>query len=75
MKDKILSAIKELKKEKRKFSQTFDLIINLREFDIKKPENKLNEEINNIEHILPDLSRITIISVTILVLLGERSIS
>lgn len=46
MKEKILKAIKELreKSKKRNFSQTFDLIINLKEFDVKKPENKLNEE-------------------------------
>jgi large subunit ribosomal protein L1 len=46
MNEKIINAIKELKEKskKRKFSQTFDIIINLKEFDIKKPENKLNEE-------------------------------
>jgi large subunit ribosomal protein L1 len=44
--EKILEAIKELreKSKKRNFLQTFDLIINLKEFDGKKPENKINED-------------------------------
>lgn len=47
MDEKILQIVKELreKSKKRNFSQTFDLIINLKEFDIKKPENKLNEDV------------------------------
>jgi len=46
MTEKILEAIKELreKSKKRNFLQTFDLIINLKEFDTKKPENKINED-------------------------------
>lgn len=45
MKDKILSAIKKLreKSKKRNFPQSFDLIVNLKEFDVKKPENKISE--------------------------------
>ncbi len=47
MEEKILQAIKELreKSEKRNFSQTFDLIISLKEFDTKKPENKFSEDV------------------------------
>jgi large subunit ribosomal protein L1 len=47
MKEKILEAIKKARKKskRRNFVQTFDLIINLKEFDIKKPENKLNEDL------------------------------
>ena len=47
MNEKILTAIKELreKSKKRNFPQTFDLIISLKEFDIKKPENKFSEDI------------------------------
>jgi len=42
----IKDAIKQLKEqEKRKFSQTFDLIINLTNIDLKKPENKVNKEL------------------------------
>jgi large subunit ribosomal protein L1 len=46
MNEKILKLVKELKEKskKRKFSQTFDLIVNLKELDIKKPESKINEE-------------------------------
>ena len=47
MNEKILNAIKEVreKSKKRKFSQTFDLIISLKEIDLKKPENKFTEDI------------------------------
>jgi large subunit ribosomal protein L1 len=46
MDQKILNAIKELRKnsKKRNFVQSFDLIINLKEYDVRKPENKINEE-------------------------------
>jgi large subunit ribosomal protein L1 len=46
MNQKILEAIKELRKasKKRNFTQSFDLIVNLKEFDVKKPENKIAEE-------------------------------
>lgn len=45
MNEKILKQIQELKQnsEKRNFPQTFDLIINLKEIDLKKPENKIDE--------------------------------
>jgi len=48
MEEKILQAIKELrdKSEKRNFSQTFDLIISLKEFDTKKAENKFSEDVS-----------------------------
>ncbi len=40
----IKDAIKQLREqEKRKFSQTFDLIINLTNIDLKKPENRIDE--------------------------------
>lgn len=47
MNEKILAKVKELKEKskKRNFSQTFDLIVSLKEFDIKKPENKFTEDI------------------------------
>jgi len=47
MKENILKTIEELKKgtKKRNFSQTFDLIISLKEFDVKKPENKFTEDV------------------------------
>jgi len=44
--EKILAAIKEVreKSKKRNFSQTFDLIIALKDLDLKKPENKFSED-------------------------------
>lgn len=47
MRENVLKAIEELKKKskKRNFSQTIDLIIILKEFDTKKPENKFTEDI------------------------------
>lgn len=46
MAEEFLSEIKEAreKSKKRKFLQTWDLIINLKNIDLKKPENKLNLE-------------------------------
>ena len=47
MTEKTLNVIKELreKSKKRKFPQSFDLIVSLKEFDTKKPENKFTEDI------------------------------
>jgi len=47
MQENVLKAIEELRKgpKKRNFSQTFDLIISLKEFDTKKPENKFTEDV------------------------------
>ena len=46
-KDEIARALGELRKniEKRKFSQSIDLVVKLREVDLKKPENRINETI------------------------------
>ncbi len=43
-KKSILSAIKELKEKskKRNFNQSFDLVINLKGIDLKKPEHKID---------------------------------
>ena len=42
-KKKVLSAIKELKeKNKRNFKQSFDLIITLKDLDLKKPDEQLD---------------------------------
>ncbi len=47
MTEKIVESIKKLKENsgKRKFDQTLDLIVNLKELDTSKPESKINEEI------------------------------
>ena len=41
----ILKAVEEAKKnaKKRKFTQTIDLVINLKDLDLKIPENRINE--------------------------------
>ncbi len=46
-KDEIARALSELRKNltKRKFSQSIDLVVRLREVDLKKPENRINEAI------------------------------
>jgi len=45
-KDSIKKALEKIKsQEKRKFAQSIDLTINLKELDISKPENRINEEI------------------------------
>ena len=43
-KEEILKAIKKARElsKKRKFDQTFDLIINLHKLNIKKPEENIN---------------------------------
>jgi large subunit ribosomal protein L1 len=45
MSENILKAVKDARTntKKRKFSQTFDLIVNIKLLDLKKPENRLNE--------------------------------
>ena len=45
--EKIVAAIKQLREKgkKRTFSQSVDLIVALRELDLKKPENKFAEEV------------------------------
>lgn len=47
MDEKILNTIKGLREKsgKRNFSQSFDLIISLKEYDMKKPENKFTEDV------------------------------
>jgi large subunit ribosomal protein L1 len=46
-KDEVARALGELRKNlsKRKFSQSIDLVVKLREVDLKKPENRINETI------------------------------
>lgn len=45
--ERILEALKQARdnSEKRKFSQSIELIINLRDIDMKKPESKIQENI------------------------------
>jgi large subunit ribosomal protein L1 len=43
--EKIIKTIEEVRErsKKRNFSQTFDLIVKLKDLDVKKPENRINE--------------------------------
>lgn len=45
MNENMLKAVKDARQtaKKRNFSQTFDLIVNIKLIDLKKPENRLNE--------------------------------
>jgi large subunit ribosomal protein L1 len=51
----ILNAVKEVKEksEKRKFNQTVELILNLREIDMKSPEAKI-QEVVELPHSSPE---------------------
>jgi large subunit ribosomal protein L1 len=51
----ILNAVKEVKEksEKRKFNQTVELIVNLREIDMKSPEAKI-QEVVELPHSSPE---------------------
>ena len=45
--DKILNAVKEARTlaKPRNFTQSVDLIVNLKELDLTRPENRLKEQI------------------------------
>jgi large subunit ribosomal protein L1 len=47
-KDEVSRALGELRKSitKKKFTQSIDLVVRLREVDLKKPENRINETIS-----------------------------
>ena len=63
MNEKILKAVKESreKSKKRNFSQTFDLVVSLKEFDLKKQENKFTEDVI-LPHGRGDEARIMVFS-------------
>ena len=42
----LLDAIKESRNKKANFKQTFDIIINLRNVDLKRPENRIKLDVN-----------------------------
>ena len=41
-KEKILEALKSIRNKKRKFSQSVDLVVSLKELDLKKPEHQVD---------------------------------
>jgi len=54
--EKLMAAIKKAREaDKRNFKQTFDLAINLKSIDLKKPENKVKTEIK-MPHAFNDYS-------------------
>ncbi|MFQ6064383.1 MAG: 50S ribosomal protein L1 [Candidatus Bathyarchaeia archaeon] len=60
---KLLQAIKEVKdkSKKRNFAQSIELIINLRDVDVKKPENKIQEPIE-LPHIAEKENKICVLA-------------
>lgn len=46
-KENLLAAVEEMKKssEKRKFKQTVEVVLKLKDIDLKKPQNRLNESV------------------------------
>ncbi|MCK4952664.1 50S ribosomal protein L1 [Candidatus Bathyarchaeota archaeon] len=59
----VLQAIKEVKDgaEKRNFVQSLELIVNLREIDLKKPENRF-QELVELPHLVGERNRICVIA-------------
>ncbi|HIE41107.1 MAG TPA: 50S ribosomal protein L1 [Candidatus Aenigmarchaeota archaeon] len=49
-----IDQVKELKKNKRNFTQTIDLIVNLSNIDLKKPENRIREKVK-LSHKIKDI--------------------
>ena len=43
----VINAVKEAKEQSkpRNFTESVDIIINIRDLDVKKPENRFNEEV------------------------------
>jgi large subunit ribosomal protein L1 len=59
--EKILEAIKKARDtKKRKFKQGFDLAINLKNIDLKKPENRINVEIT-LPHSYGKVNKVAVI--------------
>jgi large subunit ribosomal protein L1 len=48
MKQEILEAVKKAKEESkpRNFTQSVDVVINIRDLDVRKPENRIDEEVS-----------------------------
>lgn len=73
-KENILKALVEVKKntEKRKFTQSVDLILTLRDMDLKRPENRINELLELPHSPKPDV-KITVFATGDLALRAERA--
>ena len=53
--------LKEVRNTKRNFKQTIDLVINLKDLDLKKPENRF-QELVELPHLVGERNRICIIA-------------
>jgi len=70
----LLESVKEAKNktEKRKFTQSIELIINLRDIDMKKPESKIQESIE-LPHAVGKQSKVCIIATGELALKARKA--
>jgi len=70
----LIESVKEAKSktEKKKFTQSVELIINLRDIDIKKPENKIQESIE-LPHPVGKHSKICVIATGELALKARKA--
>jgi len=70
----LLESVKEAKSkaEKRKFAQSVELIINLRDIDMKKPESKIQESIE-LPHAVTKQSKVCVIASGELALRARRA--
>jgi large subunit ribosomal protein L1 len=69
----VLEAVKQAKSEapKRKFTQSLEVIINLRDIDMKKPEGRIQETIE-LPHVTGKKNRICVIATGELALKAKR---
>jgi len=70
----LLESVKEAKSkaEKRKFSQSMELIINLRDIDMKKPESRIQESIE-LPHPVAKQSKVCVIATGDLALRARKA--
>jgi len=70
----LIESVKEAKSksEKRKFNQSLELIINLRDIDMKKPESKIQESIE-LPHVVGKQSKICVIATGELALKAKKA--
>lgn len=70
----LLQSVKEAKSkaEKRKFSQSMELIINLRDIDMKKPESRIQESIE-LPHPVAKQSKVCVIATGDLALRARKA--
>lgn len=70
----LLETVKEAKNktEKRKFTQSIDLIISLRDIDMKKPESRIQESVE-LPHVIGKQSKVCVIATGDLALRARRA--